>query len=159
MMNGEHEVKTKYLTWLIPFLILLVSGGVYYQSLRPLQHGGYSVTNDGALIIELRNNGVSDLQLEQVAIDLRLSKVEFGVSYTMQLVIGSDHNQNIIFEELRSQNIYPELTLDQKREAIEKSNGKPIHYGIRIHDAIDVKEVLITYRYWGIRRSEKITVN
>lgn len=87
-------LKTKYLFWLVTFLILFVAGGVYYHSLRTLQYGGYTVTNDGALIIELRNRGVSDLQLEQVTIDSRLSKVDFGVSYTMQLVIGSSLNQD-----------------------------------------------------------------
>lgn len=112
--------------------------------------------HDGALIIELRNEGSRDLQLERVTVTS--PKVEFGVSYSMQLVIGSGPNQGRIFEELSKQLIHPELTLNQKRDAIEKNNGTPIHYGIRIHDASDVKEVIITYLYWGIQRSKKITV-
>ncbi len=77
----------------------------------------------------------------------------------MQLVIGTKPNQGRLFETLGKQIIHPELTSQEKRVAIEKNSGKPIHYGIRIPDASDVKEVLVKYRYWGIPRSEKITVS
>lgn len=149
----------KLLYFSVAIIIFLIAAVIFLYSHHPLQIGGHTVIYNEAVIIEIKNKGISDIQLENVIVpNPEQTKVEIGVSYSMQLVIGSGLNQGRTFENLSAQTVHPELTFEQKIEAIEKGQGTPIHYGIRINDS-SVKEVMIQYRYLGLRYTETIEIN
>ncbi|QNK58008.1 hypothetical protein [Paenibacillus sp. PAMC21692] len=145
----------------ILFVILLLCAAIlfFYYSISPLKIVGYTVIHDKAIIIEIKNEGKSDIQIENVLVDSHLNHVliEFGVSYSLQVVNGTGLNKdnNILFEEIGKQKIHPDLTYKKKMEEIRMRNGTPIHYGIRINDE-NIKEVIVSYRYWGMRFSKKV---
>jgi len=133
------------------FFSVLVVGAVfiiYLKSNPPLVVNGYTSTNDNqAILIEIENKGLRELQLQSIFVDDTLptsTKLLISKSEPFEMDTKIDHNPNISFHKITQLGIFPSQYIDRK--AIGK---QPQYYALQV-DATSLHKVTIQYNYFKI---------
>ncbi|MDN4608563.1 hypothetical protein [Sporosarcina highlanderae] len=144
-------------------IIAAFLGFIYLSNPIVLNGSNSTVENPGGdkdIVIHFHNEGISRVQLKEVLINKRVNnEVELGISYdTSQIVQSGTDNKLIVFGELDSEYVNPQIPSEEIVGIINRKEMTPIHYGLRIKDYGEpIESITIKYRYLGFPVSKEFT--
>ncbi|OCA84402.1 hypothetical protein A8F94_17020 [Bacillus sp. FJAT-27225] len=144
--------------------IVLFLGFIYLSN--PIVLNGSSTYEDpnGSrdIVFHLYNEGISKVSIKKVLINNQVDnkKVDLGISYdTPQIVQSGTRNEMIKFFELGDVFVNPRIQSNQVKDALNKKEMTPIHYGIRIKNFTEpIESITIKYKYLGLPITKEINV-
>lgn len=138
----------------------------WYVSSDPLVSDGlssYQIGQERGVVLQISNEGYGNIKLLSVEVNGQTppTPVSLGIAYdTGQFVqVLPDPHPHIRFMDLQASPIYPKPSPEEMKEALNKQENTPIHYGIRIiyDEEQPIRSVTIRYKYLGFTKTAKIT--
>jgi len=156
----KRKIALSSLIFISLLLILIFVGYVFIVNSTPLKSYGHSTYDyEDKVILELNNEGHSNIKIIEVLVNdnTKPEDVKLVVSYTGRLVsAGIESEPYAKFIKINEEPIKPELSGEQVKEILQTKEYKiPLHYGIQIVNNIEIRNVTVKYKYYGMTKKAR----